>query len=163
MTNPGGAVQSPRRAPARAARTQPARAAQRGTAAIEFALVFPTVFLLVYGLITYGLILLAQQSLQFAVAEGARAALRYSTAPATAACAAVTLQTAWLGNAVATCPAALACSYQTSASCLTVTATYPYAADPLVPTLPLLSLVLPTTLSASVVVQLEPAVVTVSQ
>ncbi|MCY0388166.1 pilus assembly protein [Robbsia sp. Bb-Pol-6] len=146
-------------------RARPARASQRGTAAIEFALVFPTVFLLVYGLITYGLILLAQQSLQLAVAEGARAALRYSTAPALAACNAVNLQTAWLGSNLAGCPAnapvVIACPYQSSASCLKVVATYPYAANPLVPTLPLLNLLLPTTLSASAVVQLEPGVVTV--
>ncbi|MGI4857991.1 MAG: TadE/TadG family type IV pilus assembly protein [Janthinobacterium lividum] len=146
---------------------KPARVTQRGTAAIEFALVFPTVFLLVYGLITYGLILLAQQSLQFAVAEGARAALRYSTAPALAACNAVNLQTAWLGSNLAGCPAnapvVIACPYQASASCLKVTATYPYAAQPLVPTLPLLNLLVPATLSASAVVQLEPGVVTVRQ
>ncbi|MCP1117557.1 pilus assembly protein [Robbsia andropogonis] len=141
-------------------RAQDTRGQQRGVAAVEFALVFPVVFLLVYGLITWALILLAQQTLTLAVGEGARAALRYSTSPITAACAAVNNATTWLGSTacVTSTPSATACPYLSTQSCLKVTASYNYASKPLVPTLPFLNLVLPTTLTASTTVQLEPDV-----
>ncbi len=148
--------QTPRaRSPQRVRR---AHAKQRGVAAVEFALVFPVVFLLVYGLITWALILLAQQTLTLAVGEGARAALRYSTSPVTAACSAVNSATTWLGTTACatTTPTATACPYLSSQSCLTVTASYDYSSKPLVPTLPFLNLVLPSKLTASTIVQLEP-------
>lgn len=140
---------------------------QRGVAAVEFALVFPVVFLMVYGMITFALILLAQQTLTLAVGEGARAALRYSANPVTAACAAVNSSTSWLGSNLVNCsatstsaPTVVTCPYQSSASCLQVTAIYPYASKPLVPTLPFLNLVLPNQIVASTIVQLEPVLAT---
>lgn len=133
---------------------------QKGVAAVEFALVFPVMFLLFYGLMTYGIILVVQQSLTLAVGEGARAALRYSTSPASAACQAIDTSTAWLGANISGCatalPVAAACPYTAVSQCLTVTASYPYSANPLIPTLPFLNLVLPTTLKATAVVQLSP-------
>ncbi|MBY6344470.1 pilus assembly protein [Providencia rettgeri] len=48
---------------------------QYGAYALEFALVFPLLFLFIYGLLTFGLIMTAQQSLNFAAESGARAAL----------------------------------------------------------------------------------------
>ncbi|HRO21142.1 pilus assembly protein [Alcaligenes faecalis] len=48
---------------------------QYGAYALEFALVFPLLFLFMYGLLTFGLIMTAQQSLNFAAESGARAAL----------------------------------------------------------------------------------------
>jgi Flp pilus assembly protein TadG len=51
--------------------------AQRGAYAVEFALVFSIFFLVLYGLITYGLIFTAQHSLNLAADDGARAALRW--------------------------------------------------------------------------------------
>ncbi len=48
---------------------------QRGAYAVEFALVFPLLFILIYALLTFGLIMTAQQSLNFAAESGARAAL----------------------------------------------------------------------------------------
>ena len=48
---------------------------QQGAYALEFALVFPLLFLFMYGLLTFGLIMTAQQSLNFAAESGARAAL----------------------------------------------------------------------------------------
>ncbi len=50
---------------------------QRGATAIEFALVFPVFFLVFYGMLTYGLIIMMRLNLQHAAEEGARAALRY--------------------------------------------------------------------------------------
>jgi len=50
-------------------------ARQRGASAIEFALVFPFVLLIFYGIICYSLILLHKQAVTSISAEAARAAL----------------------------------------------------------------------------------------
>lgn len=146
------------RPPARSARRR--RDRQRGLAALEFALVFPVLFLLVYGMLTYGLILVAQQSLTQGVAEGARAALRYSAGPVGAqACLAAQQAVSWLGgHTVCTPSAQTVCPYDSSktARCLQVTLVYPYQDKPLLPRLPLIGLVTPTRLSAAAWVQLEP-------
>lgn len=51
----------------------------KGVAAIEFALIFPVLFLMLYGLITYSIIFAVQHSLNLAAAEGARASVRYQS------------------------------------------------------------------------------------
>ncbi|GAC1317550.1 MAG: pilus assembly protein [Collimonas sp.] len=133
--------------------------AQRGIAAIEFALVFPVFFLLLYGIINYAMIFVAQQSLTLAAEEGARAALRYTAIDAdrgTAACAAVTPLLSWLVN-VDKCqpPASAPCAAPSSARCITVKVTYPYATYPLVPPLPGMSAALPIKLGSSATVQID--------
>ncbi len=133
--------------------------AQRGLAAIEFALVFPVFFLLLYGIINYAMIFLAQQSLTLAAEEGARAALRYTAIDAdrgTAACAVVTPLVSWLLYAD-TCqpPLPAPCAPPSTAKCIKVTVTYPYATYPLVPPLPGMSAALPTTLGSSATVQID--------
>lgn len=55
----------------------PPRRLQRGVYALEWAIIFPVFFLLLYGIICYGLTFLVRESMQYAVEEGARAALRY--------------------------------------------------------------------------------------
>ncbi|SDV51153.1 TadE family protein [Chitinasiproducens palmae] len=134
---------------------------ERGVAALEFALVFPLLFLLTYGLMTFGLILITQHTLTLAAAEGARAALRYSTDPGAAACAAANQATHWLAGDLLDCvaqkPAPTVCPYDSTRQCMRVTVIYPYGTRPLVPTLPLIGLALPNELRASAMVQLEPA------
>lgn len=49
----------------------------RGVAAIEFALIFPVLFLMLYGLLTYSLVFAIQHTLSLAAAEGGRAAVRF--------------------------------------------------------------------------------------
>jgi Flp pilus assembly protein TadG len=56
--------------------------AERGTVAIEFALVFPLFMLLLYGLVTYGLIFGVQHAMTAAAENGARAALACDPADA---------------------------------------------------------------------------------
>ncbi len=159
-------------------RAEARNVAQRGVAAIEFALVFPVFFILLYGIITYVLIFVAQQSLTLAAEEGARAALRYTgtgspTDPArgTAACNTITPLVSWLGSAVcsspaAKCPATVPCIQVTylptcftgsSAQCITVNVTYPYGTQPLVPLLggALMSVAVPTKLGGSATVQID--------
>ena len=52
--------------------TVPPRCA-RGAAAVEFALVFPVVFLMLYGLVTFGAVMYTQMAISRAVHDGARA------------------------------------------------------------------------------------------
>lgn len=56
---------------------------QRGASAVEFALVFPVLFVLFYGMLSYGLIFLVRLGLQHSAEEGARAALVYQEIDAT--------------------------------------------------------------------------------
>lgn len=51
-----------------------------GVAAIEFAIVFPLLLVVVLGIVYYGMVLALQQVLTLAAEEGARAALRYPLA-----------------------------------------------------------------------------------
>lgn len=57
---------------------------QAGAHAVEFALIFPVFFALLYGTLAYGLIFAMRLGLQHAAEEGARAALSYQlpTTPA---------------------------------------------------------------------------------
>ncbi|MGH8504955.1 MAG: TadE/TadG family type IV pilus assembly protein [Stenotrophobium sp.] len=51
------------------------RARQTGAAAMEFALVFPLLLLLTYGVIVYSYVYVLQSSINYAAQEGARAAV----------------------------------------------------------------------------------------
>jgi Flp pilus assembly protein TadG len=138
---------------------------QRGAAAIEFAIVFPLFFMIFYGIITYGLIFVAQQSLTLAAQEGARAALRAATAnPGDVACNTAKNVANWLGTGptgvACSAPAAFNCPYpagNTTTKCLKVTVTYPYRYNPLIPLLlgSLMNVAVPTTIGSSATVQLE--------
>ncbi|MFS2048772.1 TadE/TadG family type IV pilus assembly protein [Variovorax sp. Varisp41] len=54
---------------------------QRGLAAIEFALVFTVLFILLYGLTTLGAVLYTQQAVSRAAEEGARAVMMLTPQP----------------------------------------------------------------------------------
>ena len=56
--------------------TSDTRRRQRGVYALEWAIIFPVFFMLLYGIISYGLTMLVRESMQHAAEEGARAALR---------------------------------------------------------------------------------------
>lgn len=58
---------------------------QKGAYAVEFAFVFVIFFLVLYGMITYGLIFAAQQSMNFAAESGARAGLQWQAGNSTLA------------------------------------------------------------------------------
>ena len=140
--------------------------AQRGATAIEFALVFPLFFMILYAIITFSLILVAQQNLTLAASEGARAALNWQSSKSlddalvnrgNAACDAAKLMTATLVQAQTTCESSSApCGTDNSMRCVNVQLSYAYADYPLVPILPLLGFAVPTTLSSSATVQLNP-------
>lgn len=82
---------------------------QRGVYALEWAFIFPVFFALLYGIICYGLTFLVRESMQYAVEEGARAALRYApswSARETAVRATVADALSWLPAAIAPSAAA---------------------------------------------------------
>jgi Flp pilus assembly protein TadG len=54
------------------------RRRQWGAAAVEFALVFPILFMLMYGIVVYAYVFVVQQSLQYAAQEAAEAAVKVS-------------------------------------------------------------------------------------
>ncbi|MFM0044253.1 TadE/TadG family type IV pilus assembly protein [Paraburkholderia sediminicola] len=140
---------------------------QRGSTAIEFAMVFPLFFVVLYGIITFSMIFVAQQNLTLLAEEGARAALTYqiSDNPTDALAARVNavcptvygMLTPMLTPIAATggCNAtAAACN--SGMQCVNVVLTYSYVDHPLVPSLPLLGDVLPKTLTSSATIQLNP-------
>jgi Flp pilus assembly pilin Flp len=143
----------------------------RGATAIEFALIFPIFFTIFYAIVSYGLILAAQQSLTLAAEEGARAALRYQPAAsqnaALVARAAAACQTAqsiinWLPNSYLSggCASSVApCNYDGTLQCIKVTLNYNYAQNPLVPPLPFFGVLLPSNLVGIATVQLNPVTI----
>lgn len=55
--------------------------AQRGSSAVEFAFVFPILFLLVYGVIVYSYIYVIQQSITYGAQQSAEAAVAVNPIP----------------------------------------------------------------------------------
>lgn len=144
---------------------------QRGAAAIEFALIFPVFFAIFYAIVSYGLILAAQQSLTLAAEEGARAALKYQPATsqggalgarATAACQTAQSIINWLPNGYVAggCSSSVApCSYDGALQCIKVTLSYNYAQNPLIPPLPFFGVILPNNLVGVATIQLNPVTI----
>jgi Flp pilus assembly protein TadG len=138
---------------------------ERGNSAVEFALLFPLFFLIFYAIVTYSLIFVAQQSLTLAAEEGARSVLKYQQADTDAdaltkrvntACPTATSMTNWLAGSADCAATPNACTYDKTMTCVTVTLTYHYAARPLVPSLPVLAKMLPTQLTSTAMIQLNP-------
>jgi Flp pilus assembly protein TadG len=128
---------------------------------LEFALVIPIFIFVLYGLIAFGLMLSAKQTVTNAASEGARAAVGATGDPVGTAKARVKqAMSTYSGydvddanqfNAVsAACPAPA-----TTHQCITVKVTYPYSSKPLVPPAPGLGLVTPDKLTSTAVVQLS--------
>ncbi|MGH8460211.1 MAG: TadE/TadG family type IV pilus assembly protein [Stenotrophobium sp.] len=96
------------------------RARQTGAAAMEFALVFPLLLLLTYGVIVYSYVYVLQSSINYAAQEGARAAVGVDPAVADGTAQASTTvtntlnwlpaaQLALVGSTVAACPGDALC------------------------------------------------------
>jgi Flp pilus assembly protein TadG len=155
-------------------RLRRSRGDERGTAALELALVLPIFLLLVYGGLSFGLAMSAKGSITEAAAEGARAAIGASVIAADngSQCAAYT-RTAQaqavqalkgLGAAstyaVVTPAAGMiaggACvDSATSGVIVTVTVSYPYGTHPTIPKAPGLGLVLPANIVATYSVEVS--------
>lgn len=125
---------------------------QAGASALEFALVFPVLFTLLYGMVSYAMLFAAQHSLSQAAADGARAAMRFhSTNDASSqavrnaeACKVAVQGVRWLepfgGLGLKPCnSASRACgsaSNGAALSCVFVQVSYDYLSKPLLPRLP---------------------------
>jgi Flp pilus assembly protein TadG len=130
-----------------------ARGDETGAALLEFSLVFGLFVFILYGLITFGVILAQKQSVTNAAADGARAGVGASS-PTTAAQARVEKALgAPAGRYTATYTTA-ACTGGTG-TCLTVRVTWDYKNHPLVPPAPGIGLVTPDTFGSTAVVQVS--------
>lgn len=134
------------------------RRGQRGAVLVEFAIASVLFLTLIYGAISYGVMFWVKSTITHAAAEGARNAIRSTDAVAGAKASAEGILDSSLPTGKATyakpvTPTTGPCTYDTSVTCITVTVTYPYAAHPVVPALPLLSF-LPSQLKSTSVVQL---------
>lgn len=135
---------------------------QLGAYAVEYALVFPLFFVVLYALISYGIVFTVRLGMQNAAEDGARAGLRYcGTQLACRQLAATTVaqsQMNWLTPTTVTaktCPIGIDCAAGTTPTCgstlaqrcqIVVTVEYDYANHPLAPPLPGLGFLLPTRL-----------------
>jgi Flp pilus assembly protein TadG len=156
---------------------------ERGAELLEFALVVVLLITLLYGIITYGVILAAQATVTQAAADAARSGIVQGTGTAScngqtvsaAGCAAVqeaATDLGWMnkgackevvnGTTVVTGAGAITCSATTGAcpsnavnTCLSVTVAYDYGNSPLFPELPGLGLITPSTISSTNVLQLS--------
>jgi Flp pilus assembly protein TadG len=140
---------------------------------VEFAFVVVLLIGLLYGIVSYGLILSAQSTVTQAAADGARAGIvASSTAQATAEgqagndlswmdkgqCYEPDASPTPVGTAggVLTCVATKApCASNANNTCLSVTVTYQYGRDPIFPELPGMGIITPSTISSTDVLQMS--------
>jgi Flp pilus assembly protein TadG len=140
---------------------------ENGVEILEFALVIPIFIFVLYGLIAFGIMISAKQSIVHASAEGARAALGavplngQSTPDAEQAAAARQARNSVnsaLGSngqyATVTVPPPTYCSGASGPQCIKVTISYDYGSHPLIPPAPGLGLVMPSAISSTAVLEL---------
>ncbi len=145
--------------------------ADRGAAAVEFALIMPILLLLVFGIISYGYMLSFRQAISQAAAEGARAAAVAQVAADRdgnavdavnealdsygVTCAGVSGPLQRNGAPVGDCSVTIdACANDSSVQCATVTIDYAYDDNPLLP-VPGVGIVLPDNLRYTAVARVS--------
>ena len=140
---------------------------ERGAEMVEFAIVVVLLIALLYGIITYGLILAAQATVTQAAADAARAGIVTTTPVVTAqgqaatdvgwmnkgAC--LTAGPATANNPITCIATTMPCPSNANNTCLKVTVSYSYGLSPLFPVLPGLGVVTPSTISSTNVLQLS--------
>lgn len=143
---------------------------ESGAAALEFALVSPLLFALIFGIIGYGYMLSFRQGISQGAAEGARAAavefnsanqstvalaaLNRSLSSYGVSCVGTTLLRD--GETVGSCSASIAtCSNNPSKTCASVRVTYAYRDHPLLPSFPGLSVAMPEELDYTAVAEVS--------
>ena len=138
---------------------------------VEFAFVVVLLIALLYGIISYGLILAAQSTVTQAAADGARAGIVASTSSqASTAEIQAGNDVSWMGKgacyeqdvpsglstAAISCKATPEqCPSISTNQCLKVTVTYNYKSSPLFPILPGLGIITPTQISSTDVLQIS--------
>lgn len=124
---------------------------------VEFSIVFVLFMFLLWAIVSYGFIFALEQSMTHAAAEGARTAVGSDPGFETfVADSVVDDQLDWLGNKathVVVSSTTAPCDYDTTEDCLTVSVTYPYQSQPLIPAL--FSVLTPAELQTQATVQLD--------
>lgn len=123
------------------------RSTEDGAAVLEFAIVSVALLAILYGIITFGIILAVEQTLTHAAAEGARAAVgapagEEPTASATATRAAIGWLDGWVQPGDVS-SAVASCTHDATETCVEVRIDYPYGARPVLPPFPLVGLLAP--------------------
>lgn len=122
---------------------------------VEFALVVGLFVFIMYGLISFGMILATKQRITNAASEGARSAVGSTQANAISVASARVAQALGAPGAYTAtyddnaCPSAS----PTGPKCIKVTITYDLAGHPIVPPAPGLGLVTPNTITSTAIVQ----------
>jgi|GEM_PF-480517 len=138
-----------------------------GAAAVEFALIVPFLLVILFGIISYGVMLSFRQSLSQAATEGARAAAvtinplekqseafaavedALSTFNVTCDGADMTRDGDVVGGCSVTPPGDCVPAATTGIQCVTVTLTFDYRDNPIVPNFPLIGIIIPEELTYS--------------
>jgi Flp pilus assembly protein TadG len=136
---------------------------ERGAEMVEFALVVVLLIALLYGIISYGLILAAQSTVTQAAADGARAGIVASSSAVSTSEAQAGSDLGWMGKGTCgtsgttiTCVSTeVPCPSNANNECLTVTVNYDYSASPLFPELPGMGVVTPSNISGSNTLQMS--------
>ena len=130
---------------------------------VEFAFVVVLLVALLYGIISYGLILSAQSTITQAAADGARAGIVATATAKSTAENQASNDLGWMNKGSCgesttplTCIASEApCPSNASNECLTVTVSYKYNSSPLFPLLPGMGIITPSTISSTDVLQIS--------
>jgi Flp pilus assembly protein TadG len=140
---------------------------------VEFAFVVVLLIALLYGIISYGLILAAQSTITQAAADGARAGIVNASSSSAAIIAAETQagdDIGWMGKGACyekdvtgsvsgvpiSCTATTGkCPSNANNQCITVTVSYSYGTSPLFPELPGMGVITPSTISSTNTLQMS--------
>ena len=137
---------------------------QRGAALVEFSITITILLTIVFGIITYGVLLSFKAGMTQAAAQGARAAAveDWQDAADVAEDATADALPPFSKNCNSadgdglSCTFSVApCSATSSAKCITVDVVYDYKNHPLVPLMPFISALLPNTLRSTSVAQVN--------
>jgi Flp pilus assembly protein TadG len=136
---------------------------ESGAEMIEFAIVVVLLIALLYGIITYGLILAAQATVTQAAADAARSGIVSSTTAVATAEAQAGTDVGWMnkgtcgtsGTTITCLATTIPCPSNINNTCLKVVVTYNYSTAPLFPVLPGLGVVTPSTISSTNILQLS--------
>jgi Flp pilus assembly protein TadG len=147
---------------------------ERGAEMVEFAFVVVLLIALLYGIISYGLILSAQSTVTQAAADGARSGIVAASSalgPKGTAEVQAANDLSWMdkgqcyqpdaqppvgaSGGILSCVATQAPCASSANQCLTVTVTYQYGRDPIFPLLPGLGVITPSTISSTDVLQMS--------
>ncbi len=134
---------------------------ERGSELIDFAIVVVLLITLLYGVLTYGVILAAQSTINKAAADAAHSGI-ITTTPVVTAEAQAGSDVSWMDKGICgtsgttiTCNAVeIPCPSNSNQHCLKVTVSYNYRSNPLFFELPGVSVITPSTISSTNVVQI---------